>query len=183
MPGGRWAQCGRCRAQVRHGGDRDRDPDRLLRNDAGEAGLPLSLTKPLGVGTLNNRHKQTGEVFPEAVATMVQLNAEASRAALDAGARCATDVTGFGLLGHLYKLARASNLTAVVDAAAVALPRRRPRVGCRWVRQWRNAPEPRLGRPHLRAGPGVDENEQILLADARRRAADCSSLARYRGLR
>jgi selenide,water dikinase len=84
------------------------DPDRLLRNDAGEAGVALSLTKPLGLGTLNNRHKQTGEVFAEAVATMVQLNAGASRAALAAGARAATDVTGFGLLGHLYTLARAS---------------------------------------------------------------------------
>ena len=50
------------------------DPDRLLRNDAAAAGLPLSLTKPLGVGVLNNRHKATGEVFPEAVASMVALN-------------------------------------------------------------------------------------------------------------
>jgi selenide,water dikinase len=142
------------------------DPDRLLRNDAGEAGMPLSLTKPLGVGTLNNRHKQTGEVFPEAVATMVQLNAEASRAALDAGARCATDVTGFGLLGHLYKLARASNLTAVVDAAAVPyLDGARESVAAGYVSggTYRNLD---WVRPHLRAGPGVDENEQILLADA-----------------
>ena len=40
------------------------DPNRLLRNDAGKAGMPLSLTKPLGVGVLNSRHKATGEVFP-----------------------------------------------------------------------------------------------------------------------
>ncbi len=95
------------------------DPDRLLRNDAGRAGMPLSLTKPLGVGVLNNRHKATGEVFPHAVASMAALNREASEAALAAGIRCATDVTGFGLLGHLYKLARASGVTAVVDASAV----------------------------------------------------------------
>ena len=44
------------------------DPDRLLRNDAAVAGLPLTLTKPLGLGVLNNRHKATGEVFPHAVA-------------------------------------------------------------------------------------------------------------------
>src|SRR5262249_58442958 len=48
-------------------------------------------------------------------------NADASRAALAAGARCATDVTGFGLLGHLFKLARASGVSAVVEAAAVPL--------------------------------------------------------------
>lgn len=94
-------------------------PDRLLRNDAGAPGLPLTLTKPLGVGVLNNRHKQTGEVFAHAVESMAALNRDASEAALLAGVRAATDVTGFGLLGHLFKLARASGVTAVVDAAAV----------------------------------------------------------------
>jgi selenide,water dikinase len=95
------------------------DPAALLRNDTGKPGVPLTLTKPLGLGILNNRHKATGEVFPHAVAAMVRLNRDASAAALDGGAVCATDVTGFGLLGHLYKLARASGVTAVVDAAAV----------------------------------------------------------------
>ncbi len=91
----------------------------LLRNDAAVAGLPISLTKPLGVGVLNNRHKATGEVFDQAIATMTMLNASAARAAVAAGIRAATDVTGFGLLGHLYKMARASGVSAVVDAAAV----------------------------------------------------------------
>src|SRR3954462_4418973 len=86
------------------------DPNRLLRNDAAEAGLPLSLTKPLGVGVLNNRHKATGEVFPEAVASMVALHAEAGAAAVAAGLRAATDVTGFGLLGHLYKMGRGAGV-------------------------------------------------------------------------
>ncbi|MFG3018973.1 selenide, water dikinase SelD [Streptomyces sp. NPDC048254] len=95
------------------------DPDHLLRNDAGRPGTPLSLTKPLGLGVLNNLHKTTGEVFPQAIETMVALNRDAARAAVAAGAVCATDVTGFGLLGHLYKLARASDVTAVVDSAAV----------------------------------------------------------------
>ncbi|WP_375484912.1 selenide, water dikinase SelD [uncultured Jatrophihabitans sp.] len=95
------------------------DPERLLRNDAAVAGLPISLTKPLGVGVLNNRHKSTGEVFPQAVASMVALNADAGRAAVDGGARAATDVTGFGLLGHLFKMARASGVSATIDAAAV----------------------------------------------------------------
>jgi len=94
-------------------------PDRLLRNDQARAGLPLSLTKPLGVGVLNNRHKATGEVFAQAVETMASLNADAATAAVAAGVRAATDVTGFGLLGHLYKMVRASGVSAVVDAAAV----------------------------------------------------------------
>jgi selenide, water dikinase len=95
------------------------DPARLLRLEAGQAGVPLTLTKPLGVGVLNNRHKATGEVFEQAIASMTTLNRDASRAALAAGAVCATDVTGFGLLGHLWKLVRASGVSAVVDAAAV----------------------------------------------------------------
>ncbi len=95
------------------------DPDRLLRLDAGRPKIPLSLTKPLGVGVLNTRHKSTGEIFPHAVAAMTTLNAAASRTAIERGHRCATDVTGFGLLGHLYKMARASGVTAVVDAEAV----------------------------------------------------------------
>src|SRR5215213_10200573 len=95
------------------------DPARLLRNDTGRAGVPLTLTKSLGTGVLNNRHKATGEVFEQAVATMTTLNREASRTALAAGATCATDVTGFGLLGHLHKLARASGVAARVESSAV----------------------------------------------------------------
>jgi selenide,water dikinase len=96
------------------------DPNRLLRNDCGRPGTPLSLTKPLGIGVLNSRHKATGERFVEAIDVMTTLNAEASYAALSAGIECATDVTGFGLLGHLHKLARASGVTAVIDSAAVS---------------------------------------------------------------
>jgi selenide,water dikinase len=94
-------------------------PDHLLRNDAGVPGLALTLTKPLGLGILNNRHKATGETFPEAISVMTTLNRDASRAALADGARCATDVTGFGLLGHLLKLCRASGVDAEIDARAV----------------------------------------------------------------
>lgn len=95
------------------------DAQRLLRNDAGEPGLPLTLTKPLGLGVLNNRHKSTGERFEEAVAQMTTLNRDASRAAVRTGACCATDITGFGLLGHLMKMVRASGVSAIVNAAAV----------------------------------------------------------------
>jgi selenide, water dikinase len=97
------------------------DPASLLRIDAGQPGLPLSLTKPIGTGVLNAWHKATGEVSAAAVEVMTTLNAGASRQALAAGIKCATDVTGFGLLGHLFKLARASGVTAVIDHAAVPL--------------------------------------------------------------
>ncbi len=140
------------------------DPARLMRNDAAAAGLPISLTKPLGVGVLNNRHKATGEVFPEAVATMTELNAAASVAALAAGVRAATDVTGFGLLGHLFKMARASGVTAVVDAAAVPYldgARAALRDGFVPGGSTRNLD---WVAPHLEAAVG--QEELILLADA-----------------
>jgi selenide,water dikinase len=97
------------------------DPAALLRIDAGKPGLPLSLTKPIGSGVLNSWHKATGENSPAAIAVMTTLNDQASRAALAAGVTCATDVTGFGLLGHAFKLARASGVTVVIDHAAVPL--------------------------------------------------------------
>jgi selenide,water dikinase len=140
-------------------------PDRLLRNDAARAGQPLSLTKPLGVGVLNNRHKATGEVFPAAIGSMTTLNRAAAEAAVAAGLCAATDVTGFGLLGHLHKMARASGVTAVVDAAAVPyLEDARASAaegfvsgGTRRNLDW--------VRPHLDAD-GVPELELLLLADA-----------------
>jgi selenide, water dikinase len=95
------------------------NPARLLRIDAGQPGQPLSLTKPIGSGVLNARHKATGEIFPAAIEVMTTLNAKASQDALAAGLSCATDITGFGLLGHLFKLARASGVTAVIDSGAV----------------------------------------------------------------
>ncbi|HVX54549.1 selenide, water dikinase SelD [Nocardioides sp.] len=140
------------------------DPARLLRNDAGVPGVPLTLTKPLGLGILNNRHKATGEIFVEAVETMTTLNREASRAALAAGVVCATDVTGFGLLGHLYKLVRASGVSAVIDAAAVPyLEAARPSYAAGYVPggSRRNLD---WVRPHVESR--VDEDELLLLADA-----------------
>jgi selenide,water dikinase len=140
------------------------DADKLLRNDAAVAGDALTLTKPLGVGVLNNRHKATGDRFDQAVAAMTTLNRDASRAAVAAGIRAATDVTGFGLLGHLYKMARASGVTAVVDAAAVPyLDDVRESFASGYVPggSRRNLD---WVRPHL--DTAVDDDELVLLADA-----------------
>lgn len=142
------------------------DPGRLLRNDAAEAGLPLTLTKPLGVGLLNNRHKQTGEVFAEAVATMTQLNRDAAKAAVATGVRAATDVTGFGLLGHLYKMCRASGVGAVVDRAAVPVIAAAREALCDGFVSGGTRRNLDWVRPHLRLGSGVTEDDLLLLADA-----------------
>ena len=142
------------------------DPNRLLRKDAAKPGLPLTLTKPLGIGVLNSRHKATGEVFPEAVATMVALNAPAARAALAAGAQAATDVTGFGLLGHLATMLRSSGVGARLDVAAVPLlegARDAVRSGFVSGGTRRNL---EWVRPLLDVGPGVSDDDLLLLADA-----------------
>ncbi|MGO1225844.1 selenide, water dikinase SelD [Brachybacterium sp. AOP42-C2-15] len=143
-------------------------PDRLLRNDAAEAGLPITLTKPLGVGLLNNRMKSTGEVSSAAIETMTTLNRDASKAALAAGAKAATDVTGFGLLGHLFKMGRASGVGMVIDRAAVPLIDGAAEAlrdgyvsgGTRRNLEWVQASR------GLRAGAGITEEDLLLLADA-----------------
>jgi selenide,water dikinase len=141
------------------------DPNRLLRNNSGKPGTPLSLTKPLGIGVLNSRHKATGERFGEAIDVMTTLNAEAAKAALAAGVECATDITGFGLLGHLHKLARASGVTAVINSTAVsyvdgareALAAGYVSGGTRRNLDW--------VAPHVDLS-AVGEDEALLLADA-----------------
>ncbi|MGD7001709.1 selenide, water dikinase SelD [Corynebacterium halotolerans] len=141
-------------------------PDKLMRNDAAEAGLPITLTKPIGVGLLNNRHKQTGEVFEAAITTMTTLNKDAAEEAVAARAKAATDVTGFGLLGHLYKMMRASRVGAVIDHTKVphidgvteALRDGYIPGGSRRNLDW--------VRPHLNVADGFSEDELIVLADA-----------------
>jgi selenide, water dikinase len=141
------------------------DPARLLRIDAGRPGQPLSLTKPIGTGVLNAWHKATGQVSAAAIDVMTTLNADASRQALAAGIDCATDVTGFGLLGHLFKLARASGISAVLDHAAVPLiegTRAAARAGHMPGGSRRNLD---WVLPHTDTG-AVGEQDLLLLADA-----------------
>ena len=64
------------------------DPAALLRIDAGQPGLPLTLTKPIGTGVVNAGHKATGQVSAAAIEEMTTLNADASRQARAAGIRC-----------------------------------------------------------------------------------------------
>ena len=98
------------------------DPARLLTGDRARPGDQLVLTKPLGTGVVATALKR-GAADPDmvaaAVAAMTTLNAAASEAALAAGVLAATDVTGYGLLGHLYRMLRASGVAGEVDAARV----------------------------------------------------------------
>lgn len=98
------------------------DPARMLTNAAGRVGDELVLTKPLGVGAVVSARKRglvDDALLAQAVAVMVALNDAAARSAVSAGARAATDVTGYGLLGHLHHLCRESGLAAELDGGAV----------------------------------------------------------------
>ena len=97
-------------------------PDSVMTNAAARAGDALVLTKPLGVGaavTARKRGNDDDSLLARAVETMTALNARASERAVAARASAMTDVTGFGLLGHLHSLARESGVAAEIDADAV----------------------------------------------------------------
>jgi len=92
-----------------------------LRLNAGKPGDRLTLTKPIGAGVLTTYGSATGNIAPEAVESMLASNEGAMRLALASGARCATDVTGFGLIGQLIQVARQSGVTAVIGSDSVPL--------------------------------------------------------------
>src|SRR5207249_4133696 len=104
-------------------------PERIVTNAGARAGDVLVLTKPIGTGILTTALKRdllSEAELGEAVAVMTTLNAGAAHAMAGAGVHAATDVTGFGLLGHLHTLLAASGVAAEVAARAVPfLPRGR----------------------------------------------------------
>ncbi len=98
--------------------------DRMLRADRLRPGDDLVLTKPLGVGVISTaikRGEAPEDVVDAATSSMARLNARAAQVAVAAGATGATDVTGFGMLGHLRRMAEASRVDVRLDAASVPL--------------------------------------------------------------
>ena len=99
-------------------------PSRIVTNAGARPGDVLALTKPLGTGVLATALKRgllSENELGEAVRWMTTLNDRASKAMLAAGAHAATDVTGFGLLGHAREIAAASNVALAIDASRVPL--------------------------------------------------------------
>jgi selenide,water dikinase len=98
--------------------------DRIVRNSTAPPEARLFLTKPLGIGLITTalkRGEATDEQVSAAVDTMTTLNAAASEAMVEAGAEAATDVTGYGLLGHLHFMLVASGVAARIEGASVPL--------------------------------------------------------------
>jgi selenide,water dikinase len=144
------------------------DPDRIVRNSTAVPGARLYLTKPLGLGIVSTAIKR-GVADPglvrRAVELMTTLNAAAAEAMGAARAESATDVTGFGLLGHLHRMLVSSGTSATIDASAVPL--------LPGVLELARAGVVPGGtrRNHVFVGPHLDpgelaEPEQLVLADA-----------------
>jgi selenide,water dikinase len=143
------------------------DPRNILTNANAHPGDRLVLTKPIGNGILATALKQNtldANGVEAVISLMCELNAAASAAALAVGVRCATDVTGFGLLGHVSHIARASNVTVRIRIASVPiLPRA--------IDAWRAGARPGGGnrnldyvQPMVDWGPATDV-ERALLTD------------------
>ena len=144
------------------------DPAAIVRNSTAVPGARLFLTKPLGIGIATTAHKRgiaERDLLRSAVELMTTPNDAAAEAMREAGAESATDVTGFGLLGHLHRMLLGSGLAAAIDSSAVpvldgALELARAGVVPGGTR-----------RNHAFVRPSTDwgellEPEQVVLADA-----------------
>jgi selenide,water dikinase len=99
-------------------------PSKVVRNVGARPGDVLVLTKPLGTGVIGTALKQgreTEETARTVIESMASLNKDASEAMVEVGVNAATDVTGFGILGHLHEMADGSGVAAVLEYAALPL--------------------------------------------------------------
>jgi selenide,water dikinase len=144
-------------------------PERVVRNRGGRAGDQLVLTKPLGTGIITTAIKHG--VAPDASAraavdSMLRLNRDAADAMAAAGVHAATDVTGFGLLGHLHYLALGSGVSAAIHARAVpVLPGAEALADAGEVPGGTRSNE-RFLSSRVRWSPGVAPARQTVLSDA-----------------
>jgi selenide,water dikinase len=146
------------------------DPDRMILNRAGRSGDVLVLTKPLGVGILTTAIKRallSEEEVSRTVDLMTVLNRGASEAAREAGVTAGTDVTGYGLLGHLYELAAASGVEAEVwgSEVPVLMPRVRE-LAAQGVVPGGTRKNLRFIEEHADFADALTPEDRLVLADA-----------------
>lgn len=100
------------------------NPKRVVKNSGAKIGDCLVLTKPIGTGVISTGvkyGKASSETAQEAIKIMTTSAARASKIMQEIGAHACTDITGFGLLGHAFEMAKASNVTVSIDSKAVPL--------------------------------------------------------------
>jgi selenide,water dikinase len=145
------------------------DPGRIVTNAAARDGDVLVLTKALGTGIISTAIKAEAvppAVAQAAIAQMAQLNAAAGAAMLEVGVSAATDVTGFGLLGHLWEMVSASGVGAELRAEAVpVLPGTWELLAQGYVPGGSRRNLAQLGE-RVSVAPDLPEGLPLLLADA-----------------
>jgi selenide,water dikinase len=145
------------------------EPGRLLTKGGARPGDRLALSKPLGYGTLTTALKR-GLADPvdvaEAVGWMKRLNRTAGELALEFGVRSATDITGFGLLGHAWELASASGVGLRLSFQALPFVRGAYRYAQEWIFPGGSADNRLYFGEHVHFDPGISEDRQMLAFDA-----------------
>lgn len=145
-------------------------PDRVLRNVGARPGDRLLLTKPLGTGIVATAIKRgiaPAAMVDRAIEVMSALNRAAGEALAASGAvHALTDVTGFGLLGHAWEMARGSGVTLRLTAAAVPILDGVVELAARDVLPGGSRANLDWILPHLRHAPGLDPALRLVLADA-----------------
>jgi selenide,water dikinase len=145
-------------------------PDEVLGAGGGLPDDDLYLTKAIGGGLITTGAKRgvaSAEWIASAIEAMTTLNDEAARAARAAGVHALTDVTGFGLLGHLHEMCEASGVEAELDAASVpALPGALELAEAGTARAGGSARNAREAEAFTDFAPGVEAARRALLSDA-----------------
>jgi selenide,water dikinase len=144
-------------------------PQKFVTNAGARAGDLIVLTKPLGIGVITTGIKQEKtppDVAAEAIRVMSTLNRAASEAMIDVGVHAATDVTGYGLLGHLHEMTEASGLGARVSASAVPVISGAHELAGTGAVAGGTARNLEWLNDKTRWAAGIDEVTRILLADA-----------------
>ncbi len=145
------------------------DPRRVLTNASARAGDLLVLTKPLGLGIVTTAAKRDEDergAIHEAIALMKTLNHGAAEAMREAGASAATDVTGFGLLGHLRNVVAASGVGATLWAREVPVLEAARGYVARGIAPGGTHANLRFLAGHVSFEDDVSKEERLLLADA-----------------
>lgn len=144
-------------------------PDRVLHNAKARPGDSLILTKKIGTGIISTALKAgrcSEVVIEEFTASMATLNKRAAELMVDAGADTATDITGFGLIGHLLEVLRASNCTAQLRSGNVPFFEDSLKLASMGIIPGGTRDNMRTFEQYVAWEPDVPENERILLNDA-----------------
>jgi selenide,water dikinase len=143
------------------------EPERVVRKAGALPGSVLILTKALGTGVISSALKEgkaEDAVVEAATRSMTRLNRDAAQVMVEAGASAATDVTGFGLVGHLLQMLN-GELDAHLDAASIPLLPGAPELAASGILSGGSRRNRQEGEAHVDA-PGVDESIAVLLFDA-----------------